>query len=109
MPLITGSPAFRKDGLLEITFDEADTADATSCCGETPGPASALPGVTGPGGGRIGTVLLSPFVKAGTASSVPYNHYSTLATIEDIFGLTRLGQAKTVSATFGTDVFSTPG
>ncbi len=109
VPLITGSPAFRKDGLLEITFDEADTADATSCCGETPGPASALPGVTGPGGGRIGTVLLSPFVKAGTASSVPYNHYSTLATIEDIFGLTRLGQAKTVSATFGTDVFSTPG
>lgn len=109
VPLITSSPAFRKDGLLEITFDEADTADATSCCGQMPGPASALPGVTGPGGGRIGTVLVSPFIKAGTTSTVPYNHYSTLATVEDIFGLTKLGQAKTVSATFGSDVFTATG
>jgi phosphatidylinositol-3-phosphatase len=111
VPMITNSPAFKKNGLLEITFDEADTdngnpADATACCNEVPGPASALPGFTGPGGGRIGTVLLSPFIKGGTVSSVPYNHYSTLATIEDIFGLAKLGQAKTVSSTFGRDVFT---
>ena len=110
VPLITGSPAFKKDGLLEVTFDEADTdgnsADATSCCNQTPGPAAAKPGITGPGGGRTGTVLLSPFIKGGTTSAVPYNHYSTLATIEDIFGLSKLGQAKTVSATFGKDVFT---
>lgn len=113
VPLITGSPAFREDGLLEVTFDEADTdegsADATACCNEMPGPAAPLPGGSGPGGGRIGTVLLSPFIKGGTVSNVPYNHYSTLATIENIFGLPKLGQAQTVSATFGKDVFTKSG
>jgi hypothetical protein len=113
VPLITSSPAFRQDGLLEITFDEADTdggdADASACCNEQPGPAAALPGEFGPGGGRTGTVLLSPFIRGGTVSSVPYNHYATLATIEDLFGLARLGQAQTVSATFGRDVFTRPG
>jgi hypothetical protein len=39
-------------------------------------------------------------------SIVPYNHFSTLGTIEDLFGLPKLGQAATVSATFGRDVFS---
>jgi phosphatidylinositol-3-phosphatase len=111
VPLITSSPAFKKDGLLEVTFDEADTdggraSGATSCCNQMPGPAAANPGITGPGGGRTGTVLLSPFIKGGTTSAVPYNHYSTLATIEDFFGLSKLGQARTVSATFGKDVFA---
>jgi hypothetical protein len=105
VPLITNSPAFKKDGLLEVTFDEADTGDATSCCGEVPGPAAPQPGLNGPGGGRIGSVLISPFIHPGTVSSVPYNHYSSLASIEDLFGLARLGQAKTASATFGNDVF----
>jgi hypothetical protein len=109
VPLITGSPAFRRDGLLEITFDEADTDDASACCGETPGPAAALPGETGPGGGRLGTVLLSPYIRGGTVSDVPYNHYSTLATIEALFGLGRLGEARTATATFGPDVFTDPG
>ncbi len=112
VPLITGSPAFKKDGLLEVTFDEADTdggtADASSCCNEQPGPAAAQPGGFGPGGGRVGTVLVSPFIKGGTVSSVPYNHYSTLATVEDLFGLAKLGQARTVSAVFGRDVFTRP-
>ncbi|HVC66954.1 MAG TPA: alkaline phosphatase family protein, partial [Acidimicrobiales bacterium] len=109
VPRITRSPAFRKDGLLIVTFDEADVsgpgADATACCNEQPGPASALPGLSGPGGGRTGTVLLSPFIRAGTVSTVPYNHYSTLATVEDLFGLAKLGQAATTSSTFGSDVF----
>ncbi len=110
VPLITGSPAFKKDGLVEVTFDEADTDSgnpegATACCNEMPGPAAPSPGIDGPGGGRIGTVLLSPFITAGTRSAVPYNHYSTLRTVEDMFGLPRLGQAQTVTAAFGTDVF----
>jgi hypothetical protein len=36
---------------------------------------------------------------------VPYNHYSSLATIEGLFGLAKLGQAATVSAVFGPDIF----
>ena len=110
VPKITSSPAFKKDGLLIVTFDEADGtgpgADATACCNEQPGPAAALPGATGPGGGRTGTVLISPFIRPGTISNVPYNHFSTLGTIENLFGLGRLGQAATVNATFGRDVFT---
>jgi hypothetical protein len=106
VPLITNSAAFRRDGLLEIVFDESDTSDSSACCNEMPGPASASPGINGPGGGRTGAVLLSPFIRGGTVTTVPYNHYSTLATIEQLFGLARLAQAKTASATFGKDVFT---
>ena len=50
-----------------------------------------------------------PSSGAAPTTSVPYNHFSTLATVEDIFGLSKLGQAKTVSATFGKDVFTASG
>jgi len=108
VPKITSSPAFRKNGLLEITFDESDgpQSDASSCCGETPGPDSPLPGITGPGGGRIGAVLISPFIRPGTVSATPYNHYSSLASWESLFGLSRLAEAASAPATFGPDVFT---
>jgi phosphatidylinositol-3-phosphatase len=108
VPKITGSPAFRKNGLLEITFDESEGAqsDSSSCCGETAGPDSPLPGITGAGGGRIGAVLISPFIKPGTVSTTSYNHYSSLATWESLFHLPRLADAATVSSTFGADVFT---
>jgi hypothetical protein len=106
VPKITGSPAYKKDGLLAIVFDEADTQDASSCCNEAPGPDTPLPGITGVGGGRIGAVLLSPFIRPGTVSATPYNHYSLLASIEGFFGLPRLGYAATTSSTFGRDVFN---
>jgi phosphatidylinositol-3-phosphatase len=110
VPIIEASPAYKRGGLIEITFDESDGAqsDSSACCNETPGPASPLPGITGPGGGRIGAVLLSPYIEPGTHSTTPYNHYSTLATDEEIFGLSRLGDAATVSSTFGSDVFTNP-
>ena len=108
--MITRSPAFGQDGLLIVTFDEADATGPTPtprpAATSSPVPPPALPGLSGPGGGRIGTVLVSPFIRPGTLSSAPYNHYATLATIEDLFGLPRLGQAATVTDTFGNDVFS---
>jgi phosphatidylinositol-3-phosphatase len=110
VPLITNSPAFKKNGLLEITFDESDgpQSDSSSCCGEQPGPGdSPLPGITGPGGGLVGAVVLSPFIAPGTVSATPYNHYSSLASWETLFGLPRLADAATVPATFGSDVFAT--
>ena len=135
VPLILASPAYKKDGLLIITFDEADidpgydstkhayyleSGDVSACCGETPGPNIAAgstvfkmpdqgPGVFGPGGGRIGAVLLSPFVKARTVSKTSYNHYAMLRTLEDIFGLEHLGYAAQPGLnSFGRDVFSPP-
>jgi hypothetical protein len=110
VPLITSSPAFQQDGLLEITFDEGSTTDAAACCGETPGLGTflLLPGIIGAGGGKVGAVLLSPFIAPGTTTSTSYNHFSALASIEDNFGLSRLGEAQTVSSTFGADVFTRP-
>ena len=108
VPLITNSPAFRHNGLLEITFDESDgpESDSSACCEETPGPGSPLPGITGPGGGKVGAVLLSPFIKGGTVSATPYNHYSSLASWESLFGLPRLADAASVPGIFGGDVFT---
>jgi hypothetical protein len=107
VPRITSSPAFKKNGLLVVTFDEADVpGDASACCNETPGPNTPLPGITGLGGGRVGAVLLSPFIRGGSVSTTPYNHYSLLASLESFFGLPRLGYAATTSATFGPDVFN---
>ena len=82
--------------IVDITFP------GESCCGQQPGP--NLSGVRpsrhtfvntpalvqsfvigGFGGDRIGAVLLSRFVKPGTVSDTPYNHYSLLRSLEDIF------------------------
>lgn len=108
VPRITSSPAFAQGGMLVVLFDEASTTDATACCGETAGPNSPRPGIFGPGGGLTGAVVVSPFTTPGTTSATPYNHYSLLATLEDLFGLPRLGMAHRVTTTFGTDVFSAP-
>ena len=107
IPKITASPAYQQDGLIVVTFDESDgpQKDSTACCNEQAGPNSPLPGISGPGGGRVGAVLLSPHIQGGTVTSVGYNHYSLLASIESFFGLKRLGYAQTVPDTFGTDIF----
>ena len=109
VPRITSSPAFKQDGMLVITFDESDgpQSDATACCGEGPGPNAALPGITGMGGGKVGALVISPFTKPGTVSSTSYNHYSLLASIEDLFGLPYLGYAGSSGLNrFGLDVYN---
>jgi phosphatidylinositol-3-phosphatase len=52
-------------------------------------------------------VVLSPYVKPGGVSLVPYNHYSLLRTVEAIFGLAPLGYAAAQGLqAFGPDVFT---
>ncbi len=136
VPQILASPAFQRDGLLIITFDESDieadydaaskaiivrAGDAAACCHELPGPnipayrAGAVgapnpingPGLIGPGGGHIGAVMLSPFIRPGTVSRVPYNHYSLLRSVEDFFGVSHLGFAGQPGLRgFGPDIFT---
>ncbi|RKP49685.1 alkaline phosphatase family protein [Pararobbsia silviterrae] len=136
VPLITSSPAFQKDGLLIINFDESSYASApvitdtsesytftgTTCCSEQPGPnLAAYPQTsslvydgftvnltkTNYGGDQTGAVMISKFIKPGTVSTVPYNHYSMLRTIETIFGVGYLGYAgQSGLATMGTDIFT---
>ena len=135
MPLITNSPAYQQDGLLLITFDESDystvsgsaTTDSitwagATCCGEQAGPnLGAFPQsstiAAGPvtytltksnfGGDQVGAVVLSRLIKPGTVSTTPYNHYSALMSIENIFGLPHLGYAGATGLVgFGGDVFT---
>jgi hypothetical protein len=110
IPLIQASTAYQKDGLIIINFDESGltvqasangvltiSAQGQFCCNEQPGPNLApFPQTTNItptislsfqsyGGDRTGAVLLSPFLKPGTVSNTPFNHYSLLKSLEDIF------------------------
>jgi hypothetical protein len=106
VPKILASPAYKADGLLVITFDEAEIADGSACCHTPVDPNAAKPGLSGPGGGRVGTLVLSPKVKPGTTDATPYNHYALLCSIEDVFGLAHLGFAGAPGLTcFGDDVY----
>jgi phosphatidylinositol-3-phosphatase len=99
VPAILASKAYKQGGLLVITVDQAPTsgefADSSSCCGQPQFPNLPAPaGGLGPrGGGSGGALLLSPFIKGGGSSEEPYNHFSLLRTIEDVFGLEHLGYA----------------
>ncbi|HVA22183.1 MAG TPA: alkaline phosphatase family protein [Candidatus Micrarchaeia archaeon] len=115
VPTIMASPAYRQGGLIAITFDEAASQQTQACCGERTAarvadpthPDMAKPGISGPGGGRVGAVLLSPFIRGGTRSPVPYNHYSLLRSIEQVFGLRYLGDAAAPGVrAFGRDVYT---
>jgi hypothetical protein len=109
IPQIETSPAFAEGGLIVITFDEAESSDASACCNEQPGPNTPNPGglTLGPGGGRTGAVLISPFIKPGSQNATPYNHYALLRSMEDIFGLQYLGYAgQTGLQGFGPDVYN---
>jgi phosphatidylinositol-3-phosphatase len=109
VPRILGSPAWAEGGLLIITFDEAESFDASACCNEMPGVNTSNPGgaTTGPGGGRTGAVLISRFIQPGSINDTPYNHYALLRSIEDLFALSHLGFAAQAGLkAFGADVYN---
>ena len=134
IPMIMASPAFQKDGMIQIVFDEAfppyqmyrnsiadfqypgdsglgidsktgnpveaeaNTAQSViACCNELPGPNTTQPGDqafnqdTTPGGGITGAVFISRFITPGSVSDQPYNHYSWLRSMEDLFGISSGG------------------
>ena len=137
IPQIVDSPAYKKDGLIIINFDEGGrgeiqktatgtvvTAYGATCCNQQEGPNL---GRTYPvvrtrmshgslitvktvsfGGDRTGALLLSRYIRPGTVSNVPYNHYSLLKSLEEIFSIHEyLGYAGQKGlVTFGSDVFT---
>jgi phosphatidylinositol-3-phosphatase len=116
VPRIVGAPAFKRDGLLLVTFDEAEGsgtgADASACCDEAQFPNTPNNGgpVVGRGGGRVGAVVVGPAVQPGTVTTTTYNHFSFLRTVEDLFGLGHLGYAGSPNpGSFGSDVLSAAG
>jgi phosphatidylinositol-3-phosphatase len=103
VPEILASKAYKQNGLLAITVDDApatgEYADSSSCCGQPKFPNLPAPtGVaklSGSGGGQVGLLMLSPFIKKGGGlAQETYDHFSLLATIEQLFGLGKLGYAE---------------
>jgi len=137
IPMILDSPAYRQDGLIIINFDEGGsgmiqqtgsgelvTVYGASCCQQQEGPNldAKYPVVMSKtshgriitkktlsfGGDRTGALLLSRYIRPGTVSEVPYNHYSLLKSLEQIFGIHQyLGYAGQKGlAAFGQDIFT---
>jgi len=72
--LITQSAAWSNNGILFITWDEDDSS----------------------AGNHVLTLVVAPGL-SHLVSNRPYNHYSLLATIEDLLGVSRLGEAVAAS------------
>lgn len=101
VPEIEASDAYEKGGLIAITFAQAPqnvaTPDTSACCATpeypnlpspSPAPATNSPVKETGGGGRVGMLLLSPFVEPGSANETGYyNHFSFLLSVEELFGL----------------------
>ncbi len=122
VPAIEASGAYKEGGLIAITSSQArqtgPTPDAGSCCvapkyPNLPADPAAEEAATGPvkpagGGGRVGLLLISPFVAPGTVNETAYfNHFSLLLSIEQLFDLEPLGYAAEIALTgFDTSVYN---
>ncbi|MFN2545599.1 MAG: alkaline phosphatase family protein [Actinomycetota bacterium] len=69
------------NGLLIVTFDEANPAsDFSGCCHGGPGGQMGF-------GGKIGLLAIGPGVRPGQRVATKYDHASLLRTLEDTFGI----------------------
>jgi hypothetical protein len=84
VPKILDSDTFKKDGLLIVTFDEAESRQAN----------------------HVPLVAVGPSIKTGTTSDTPTTHYSLLRTIEDNWALGCI--ARTCSAPNLGGLFAAP-
>jgi hypothetical protein len=120
---IEASPAYKTSGLIAITSAQArqdlPEPDTSACCGtpgypNLPAPEVAPPPSSGPvkesgGGGRVGMLLLSPFVAPGSVNETGYyNHFSFLLSIGELLEVTPpLGYAaEPVLTAFDSTVFN---
>ncbi|HEV7495068.1 alkaline phosphatase family protein [Baekduia sp.] len=88
LPAILNSKAYADGGLVVVTFDAGAPTDVEA------------------GGGRVGALLLSPYVTADGTIGAPYDPFSLLASIEGLFGLDPIGYAKdTKLKPFGPKVY----
>ena len=97
VPKIMASQAYRENGLIEITFDEAANSETEPPAAErNPDRDRRFPGITGPRRrpSRRGAALAVH--QTGHRDATDYNHYSSLASWESLLGLPRLAYAATV-------------
>jgi phosphatidylinositol-3-phosphatase len=91
VPQIVESKAFKKDGLLIVSFGGVNppAAPVEGQAAPTPEPDPL----------KTGALLVSQFTKAGATDNAPYNPYSLLRSTEELFGFTgflaKAGDSKT--------------
>lgn len=81
VPIIQKSAAYKKDGVLIITFNQVSPPDP------------ALPAIPNADPLKVGTLILSRFASPGGIDATPYDPYSLLKTSEDFFRLSYLAGA----------------
>ena len=90
---ILASPAWQQNGVLFITFDESFASDTSGCCEVAKG-------------GHIVTLVISPLGKPAYQSTIAYDHYSLLGTIEELWDLPKLEGAACACAPPMVDFFT---
>jgi outer membrane biosynthesis protein TonB len=85
-PKILASPAYKRDGLLIVTFGQANPAAID--------PATGIAATPTGDPKKVGALLVSQFISPGSTDAVAYDPYSLLASTEDLFGLAHLGNAE---------------
>jgi hypothetical protein len=84
-PKILKSAAFKKDGLLIVSFNQINPPAVDPATGAaTPAPAEPL---------KVGTLLISRYAGPGGTDATPYDPYSVLRSTEDLFQLDHLAGA----------------
>jgi hypothetical protein len=70
-------------GVVFVVFDEGVAGDAAG------------------GGGHVPAVVIGPLVRTGARAAAPVDHYGLLRTIEDAWGLPRLGRSRNATSITG--------
>lgn len=87
LPKIFSSTAYKSGSTaVFVTWDEGEGGTSNKCATNTTGV-----------GCHVATLVITPSTKAGTKSSVLFNHYSLLGTAEQLLGLPKLDKAATAT------------
>lgn len=94
VPAIMASPAYEEGGLILITSAQAkqtgEGVDQESCCLAPEYPNLAATD----GGGKVGLLMISPFVEPGKVEEAEYaNHFTLLKTLATMLGVEPTGYA----------------
>lgn len=84
-PKILASPAYKRDGLLIVSFGFANPPATDPATGAPVAAANPL---------QTGALLVSRFVSPGSTDAAAYDPYSLLKSVEDLFRLDHLGRAQ---------------
>ena len=106
----TTTPTSTTPTSTSTTPTSTTTTSTTTTTTTTPTTTPAAP-ATPPGGGDVGLLLLSHYIKGNSPDTIDmFNHFSLLEGIEELFGLKKIGYAKAPTlSTWTASLFTGPG